>query len=201
MSLPIYELKINASLQDDSMVDYVALVDAPAIQKDFLAFNDELLSPKKDRFQIVSEDQHIISGALMVADQLIYRNNETFGEHYVKFSAQTIKEIAIKFAKKKFQNNVNLMHDTNQKVDGVTMFESFIVDKSRGIMPMKGFEDAPDGSWFVSMLVENDAVWQQVKEGKINGFSIEGIFNYTPKLSKDEIKMQKIKDILSSIKA
>ena len=66
---------------------------------------------------------------------------------------------------------------------------------------MKGFEDAPDGSWFVSMLVENELVWEQVKQGMINGFSIEGIFNYTPKLSKDELKMQKIKDILSNIKA
>jgi hypothetical protein len=93
------------------------------------------------------------------------------------------------------------MHDPNQIETGVTMFESFISDKSRGIAPMKGFEDAPDGSWFVSMLVENDEVWQKVKEGMINGFSIEGIFNYTPKLSKDEVKMQKIKDILSSIKA
>jgi hypothetical protein len=64
---------------------------------------------------------------------------------------------------------------------------------------MAGFEDAPDGSWFCSMLVENDEVWQQVKAGKINGFSIEGIFNYTPKVNKDEIKMQKIKDILEQI--
>ena len=62
----------------------------------------------------------------MLADELIYRNNEKFGEHYVKFSAETIKQIAIKFAKKKYNQNVNLMHDANQKVDGVTMFESLV---------------------------------------------------------------------------
>jgi len=199
MSLPIYELKINASLQDDSMVDYVALVDAPAIQKDFLAFNDELLSPKKDRFQIVSEDQHIISGALMVADQLIYRNNETFGEHYVKFSAQTIKEIAIKFAKKKFQNNVNLMHDTNQKVDGVTMFESFIVDKSRGIMPMKGFEDIADGSWFGSFYVENNDVWESIKSGEYKGFSVEGLFDYNAPITENQNTLNELSKLINSM--
>jgi hypothetical protein len=91
------------------------------------------------------------------------------------------------------------MHDPNQIETGVTMFESFISDKSRGIEPMKGFEDAPDGSWFVSMLVENDEVWEKVKEGLINGFSIEGIFNYTPKLTNEEIKMQKIINILEQI--
>ena len=81
------------------------------------------------------------------------------------------------------------------------MFESFISDKTRGIQPMKGFEDAPDGSWFVSMLVENDAVWEQVKAGQVNGFSIEGIFNYSPKMTEEEVKMNKIYDILSSIKS
>ena len=41
-------------------------------------------------FQVVNEEERIISGPLMLADMLIYRNNEQFGEHYVKFSAETI---------------------------------------------------------------------------------------------------------------
>ncbi|NBU80881.1 MAG: N-acetyltransferase, partial [Flavobacteriaceae bacterium] len=47
MNYPIYELKINESLNDESEVSYVALVDAPAIQKDFLAFNDQFIEPSK----------------------------------------------------------------------------------------------------------------------------------------------------------
>ena len=42
MTLPIYELKISENLTDEAQVDYIALVDAPAIKKDFLAFNDQL---------------------------------------------------------------------------------------------------------------------------------------------------------------
>ena len=135
-------------------------------------------SKKFSQFQIISEDEKIISGPLMIADELIYRNNDTFGEHYVKFSADTIKEISIKFAKKKYQANVNLMHDQNQVVDGVTMFESFIVDKKRGILPMKGFEDVADGSWFGSFYVENPDVWNKIKSGELRGFSVEGLFDY-----------------------
>ena len=41
MTLPIYELKISENLNDEAMVDYIALVDAPAIKKDFLAFNED----------------------------------------------------------------------------------------------------------------------------------------------------------------
>lgn len=195
MELPLYMLEISDDLSDDAEVQFVALVDRPAIQKNWNAFKNE------QKFEIISEDKHIISGCAMLADTPIFRSDANFGDYYVAFSKDTIVKIVQKYFKKGYQNNVNLMHDHNQIESGVTMFESFISDKSRGISPMKGFEDAPDGSWFVSMLVENDAVWQQVKEGKVNGFSIEGIFNYTPKLSSDEAKMQKIKDILSSIKA
>jgi hypothetical protein len=160
---------------------------------------NKLTSIQKMKFSI-NEDEQIVSGPLMLSDTPIYRFDAN-GEYYVVFNAATIQKIVQKYFQKGYQANVNLMHDPNQIESGVTMFESFISDKSRGIAPMKGFEDAPEGSWFVSMLVENEAVWAKVKDGTIKGFSIEGIFNYTPKQSKDEVKMQQIKDILSSIKA
>ena len=153
-------------------------------------------------FQIVSEDEHIISGPLMVANMPIYRNNEKFGEHYVTFSAETIKQIAIKFAKKKYQNHVNLMHDPNMTVEDCTMFESFIVDKKRGIMPMQGFEDIADGSWFGSFYVENPEVWQNIKDGFLKGFSVEGMFDYdepTKTLSAEEQALKKISELLNVI--
>ena len=240
--LPIYELKINESLNDDSEVNYIALVDSPATEKTFLAFKDEFVEPSKGEhetdfiprcisymvgegkdqeqataicysiweehfavkpakhsFQIVNEEQRIVSGPLMVANQLIYRNNEKMGEHYVKFSAETIKDIAIKFSKKKYQMNVNLMHDPKMKVEGVTMFESFIVDKKRGILPMEQFKDIPDGSWFGSFYVENEDVWQAVKKGELRGFSVEGLFQYDEPLSPEEQALKKISALLNEL--
>ena len=70
------------------------------------------------------------------------------------------------------------MHDEALSVEGVTMYESFIVDSSRGVMAMKGFEDAPEGSWFGSFKVENESVWNKIKSGEFKGFSVEGVFNY-----------------------
>ena len=75
MDFPIYELKINEKVQDDAEVSFVALVDAPAIKRDFLSFKEAV------KFEVLSEEQHIITGPLMVPDQLIYRNSEKFGEH------------------------------------------------------------------------------------------------------------------------
>jgi predicted ABC-type ATPase len=194
MELPLYMLEISDDLNDDAEVQFVSLVDRPAIQKNWNAFKNE------QKFQIVSEDKHIISGCAMLADTPIFRSDVNFGDYYVAFSKETIVKIVQKYFKKGYQNNVNLMHDPNQIETGVTMFESFISDKTRGIHPMKGFEDAPDGSWFVSMLVENDAVWEKVKQGNVNGFSIEGIFNYEPMVSKEQQVMNEIYKILGDIK-
>jgi hypothetical protein len=145
-------------------------------------------------FAIESEEQRIISGALILADTNIYRRDDA-GEYYVNFPKETIKDIVLKFYKKGYQKNVNLMHDSGSVVQGLTMFESWIKDSKRGIGGMKGFEDVPDGSWFGSFKVENDEVWNMIKEGKVKGFSVEGIFNYARKTSEEE-KMSAIIKIL-----
>lgn len=194
MELPIYELMINEDMQDDAEVSFIALVDKPAIQKNWNAFKENV------KLQIVSEDRRIISGPAMLADTLIYRNDIHHGEYYVVFSKDTVFKIVKKWFKKGYQSNFNLMHDSQQIIDGVTMFESFISDKDRGILPMKGFEDAPDGSWFVSLSVDNEDVWSDVKEGKFKGLSVEGLFEYGKIKNKETEIIQSIKEILSKVK-
>jgi hypothetical protein len=197
MDLPIYELKIQEELQDDAEVSFIALVDKPAIQRDFVAFSQE---SHGQSFAIQDEDKHIISGPLMLADKPIYRNNKKFGEHFVTFSAETIKDIAIKFSKKGYQGNVNLMHDQDMQLEGLIMFESFIVDKARGIQPMAGFEDAKDGSWFGSFYVENEKAWQLIKEGKVKGFSVEGYFEYPMEKKAPTYAEQKLAELAELLK-
>jgi hypothetical protein len=193
MELPLFELKINDDINDDAEVNFVSLVDRPAIQRNWNAFKE------KYKFEIISEEKRIISGPLMLADTPIFRSDATHGDYYVMFSKDTIFKIAQKFFKKGYQANVNVNHDPSQKVDGVVMFESFISDEERGIAPMKGFEDAPDGSWFGSFKVENDDTWQKVKNGEVKGFSVEGVFEYSKTKSKDQEMLDQIKKILSAI--
>ena len=150
----------------------------------------------KFKFVIQDEEQRIISGPLMVANQRIYRVDADGFEYEVFFSPATIKKIAIKMAKKGFQNNVNLMHSADMQLQGVTLFEIFQSDKERGIMPMKGFEDLADGSLFGSMYVDNDQAWQLIKDGKVKGFSVEGNFGMRSK-DKYEEQMEQIISILS----
>lgn len=175
-TLPIYSLEIVNDTESDVEVDFVSLVDRPAIEKQFLAFAEDSWIDRQN-FEIQDEEEMIISGPIMMANKPIYRNDIN-GEYYVVFSPETIKKIAQKFFKKGYQSNVNLMHDDGQTVEGVTMFESWITDEKRGIYPMKGFEDVPNGSWFGSFKVDNQEVWDKVKTGEFKGFSVEGVFNY-----------------------
>lgn len=183
--LPIYEMVIDESPESDVEVSFVALVPKPAIEKNFMAFS----AFKEIKMDFAADPaRQIISGPAMVADTLIYRK-DAGGEYNVFFSKETIAEIALKFFKKDYQKNLNLFHDPALSLQGVTIFESFISDKSRGVQPMKGFEDLPDGTWFISAKVENPDVWAKIQSGEVKGFSVEGIFSYTkkPKIVEDQI--------------
>jgi hypothetical protein len=195
MELPVFELMINEDINDDAEVNFVALVDRPAIQRNWNAFKE------KSNFEITNEEKRIISGPLMLSDTPIFRSDSTHGDYYVVFSKDTIFKIVQKYFKKGYQGNVNLGHDQNLVQDNITLFESFISDKNRGILPMKGFEDAPDGSWFGSMKVDNEDAWQKVKSGEVKGFSVEGIFEYSKRpVNQEQSLLEAIKEILMQVK-
>ena len=156
----------------------------------------ELSKARKARFEIQNEEKRIISGAAMIADLPIYRYDETRGEYYVVFDKETIFEIAKKWARGDKYDAVNIHHD--KAVNGLSLFESFIVDRERGIMPPKGYEEVADGSWFLSYIVNDESIWQRVKEGEFKGFSVEGFFDFEETVE-DKIAnamMKKLKRVL-----
>jgi hypothetical protein len=150
-------------------------------------------------FAVQDEDQRIVSGPLMIADLPIYRRDED-GEYYVMFTGEQIKKIVQRFFKKGYQAKVNIEH--GKKAEGVYMFESYIIDRDRGVNPPTGFEDVADGSWFGSFKVENDKLWGEVKAGTFKGFSVEGLFRYEKAgmiVQKEEQIMAQIFKILEQI--
>lgn len=173
---PIYKASISPDVDSDLEVNYIGLVDRPAIERNFQAFN----AYKQRLHFALNEEKQIISGPAMIADMPIYRQDPKLGEYYVVFDRDSIRAIVEKFSAKGYLKNFNLFHDQQQQVSDVTIFNSFINDKSLGIAPLAGFEDVADGSWFISAKVNNPAVWQSVKSGAIKGFSVEGLFEYMP---------------------
>lgn len=177
MDYPIYLAVINPDIKSDVEVNFIALVDKPAIERNFMAFNKT--EPYVSKFAI-NEEKRIISGAAMIADMPIYRKDEALGEYYVVFDAASIQDIVQKFSAKGFMTNFNLFHDDKAAISDVTIFNSFISNTDLGIHPPEGFADCANGSWFISAKVNNDAVWERIKSGELRGFSVEGLFDYIP---------------------
>jgi hypothetical protein len=154
----------------------------------------------RQEFKIEDEEKRIVSGYFMKADLPIIRLNDNNEKYYVVFRRDTIEKIVNKFFKNGLNANVNLMHDNNLQAKGVYVIESLIIDSKRGIKAPKGFEDAPDGSWWGSMRVENDEVWSMVKDGSFKGFSVEGMFGQAKTVKYPVTLINKIREVVKKYK-
>jgi len=178
----IVELVIEKDLDG---IEAVSLVDAPAIEENFIALNKEYRMDLAE----VDSDKRILMGAALVPNKQIYRRNGK-DEFYVFFSEATVKQASELFLKNGNQSNATLEH--KNKFEGATVVESWIIDnpemdKSRAY----GF-DLPKGTWMISMKIEDEKVWKEVKEGKYKGFSIEGYFADKLEMSLQELEEEEL---------
>ena len=153
-------------------VKEIALVDRPAIQRNWHAFKEQ----KDFNFKVVDDKKRIVSGYFMLADTPIYRRTEELGEFNVVFPRHVVEHIVDKHFKDGHAGTFNLMHNTGEVEEDVFLIESLIIDSDRGVFAPEAFGSAPDGSWWGSARVLNDKIWQQVLDGTFQGFSVEGDF-------------------------
>jgi len=167
----LIELFIDDKDQDNAL-DMISFVSAPAIEKDFMHFKEQ-----KEKFEFKSnEEKRIVTGAAMIPNQEIIRMDAEDKPYFVYFTEETIEKAQEVFAKYGKTKSTNFEHKTGMR--DVTVVESWIVtdptnDKSNAL----GFSDIPKGSWFVSYKVDNDELWEKIKNGEVRGFSIEGVFS------------------------
>ena len=112
-------------------------------------------------------------GAGLIPDKKIYRRNKEGEEYEVWFSKDTVRQASEIFFQKGLQSETTLEHEIDLK--GNTVVESWIKESEVDKSVANGI-DVPIGTWLISMKVEDDAVWELAKQGKIKAFSIEGKF-------------------------
>jgi hypothetical protein len=169
MDLPIIELTLEDLEQG---VDATALVENPAIQRNWMAFKEH----KDFKFKTHNEDKRILAGALMVADFPMYRNMNG-KEFFVKFSSETIEELADRMVLNNKLTAFNFEHDSKKELADMHIQQFFIINTELGVNTPIGFEELPNGSLFAFVKVNNEQVWNDyVKTGIVKGFSIEGNF-------------------------
>ncbi len=182
----IVELIID---KDTDGIDAVSLVDFPAIESNFVALNKEY----EVKLAEVDAEKRILMGAALIPNKQIYRK---YGkdEFYVFFSKDTVKQASELFLKNGNQSNATLQH--NSKIEGMTVVESWIIDDTENDKSNAYGFSLPEGTWMISMKADNDEVWQDVKDGKVKGFSIEGYFADKLEMAKEEEIVRQIIDIL-----
>tara|TARA_Y100000401_G_C8322889_1_gene226460 strand:- start:1661 stop:2800 length:1140 start_codon:yes stop_codon:yes gene_type:complete len=175
----IVELVIDDS-NEAIAIDAISLVTSPAIEVNAVFFNKEnnLTLAKIDE-----EKRMLVSPALIPYKQIYRYNADTDKHYYVYFTADTVRKSAEAFIKHHNTNNATIQHE--YKVTGVSVIESWISEsETKDKSNLYGYE-LPKGTWFVSMRIENDEVWQQIKSGELKGLSIEGYFvNAAEKMAK-----------------
>ena len=172
----------NATLPEEAIGLYtISLVDDPAFETEWVALSKdkECVDLQRVMFSVMGDEmQRKVMVVICRADYPILRKkgNELI---YVVFSKDVIKEMSQRFIKNGFQNAVNIEHRANSFVDGVEMEQIFIKDVEKGVNP-QGFENIEDGSLFAVYKVNNDEVWEGIKNGVWKSVSLEGIFNFVP---------------------
>ena len=195
----IVELVIDEN-DETSGIEAISVVHAPAIEESFIALNKHELLLKE-----VNKEKRILMGAALIPDKSIYRRNDKGDEYYIYFSKDTVRKASELFFKR--SNHKNATYEHKQPIEGMTIVESWIVENTKKDKSAHYGLNVPEGTWMVSMKVDNDEIYEKAKNGEVKGFSIEGYFADKLDLNSQSIEeyerqltIEELKEIISEEK-
>lgn len=153
----------------------VSLVEDPAIEESFIALSKQIQVKLND-------EKRLIIGPALIPDKPIYRymNGKEF---YISFDSQTIQEMASSYLR---NGQITLEH--SEDTDGAYIVESWIKTNELDKSNEYGFNE-PIGTWFLTIKIIDDQIWQGIKDGTYKGFSIEAMINMSKETNFiDELK-------------
>jgi hypothetical protein len=158
----VFSIVVN----ENDVVEAIALTDAPAIEEMFVAFN-------KQRRVYFNDELRMIVSPLLIPNQLIYRYDEN-GEYYLTIDAANIEKVASKIIGKRIVFNYE---HTAKTFDGVELQSVFVSNEKMDIKAPSYFNHLPDKTLYIVAKVNSDEVWSMIKSGEVKGVSIEALFS------------------------
>jgi len=160
--LPLYDI----TLEDFEQGMYkISLVDKPAIEENFIYFNEV---KKVEMF--ANDEKKEVVGPIMIPNKEILRFSPENGYYYVRFTEETIRDIMYNYSKKGLFNQFGIHHEYDTQ--DVVMLEVWMKESDNDKSKDYGY-DLPNGTVFVKAKIESDELFSAIKEGEVNGFSIE----------------------------
>jgi len=186
---------VELVIDDDSQelaIDAISLVSAPAIEQDFVYFGKE---KNNLTFAKVDEAKRMLVSPALIPNKQIFRYDpNTDSEYYVFFSPETVRKASELYLK--HNNHHKATYEHQDRVSGVLTVESWIKEGDMDKSKLYGF-DLPNGTWFVKMKIQNEELWNKIKDGELKGLSIEGYF--TDKMEKMSERQPTDEEILKAL--
>ncbi|MFB9079439.1 XkdF-like putative serine protease domain-containing protein [Flavobacterium procerum] len=190
-----YELVFS---KDQEGVFRVSLVKDPALETTLLHFNAE----KPQIFHFTEDEKQIVYAPAMIPNKLIFRADVNGENAQVFYTSDTIDQLQKNYFKNGHNSTTNINHNQKENIEGVYPFESWIVqdpanDKSNAM----GF-NLPAGTWMMGYKIDNQEVWNEVKNGNLDGLSIEARLGFKEVNNNENYNKQTMnkKSIFKSIK-
>jgi len=166
----VFEVFINEDKKDQGVRAF-SLVNMPAIEVNWVTLSKE----HELKFSVQNEKQRILTGPFLIPEQKIVRSDSE-GLYHIFYSKETVKKIAEKFFKD--VNIQNSTHEHSVLLANNTIIESWIIEDSIKDKSAHLGYNLPVGTWMISVKVDNEDYWnQEVMQGKVKGFSLEGRFD------------------------
>lgn len=204
--LPLY----NISLDDFVEGMYkISLVDKPAIEENFLYFSKQ----EAPVLEFANEEKKEVVGPIMIPNKPILRFSPEKGYYNVQFTEEVIREIMYRYSKDGLFNSFGIDHAYD--TDDVTMLEVWMKESDNDKSVDYGYE-LPNGTVFVKAKIESDELFNAIKGGEINGFSIEieanieqinveesmNVLEFAKELAKQELAFEaKLTELVTRIEA
>lgn len=189
-NIPVFEMEMD---EDAEGIYAISFVDRPAIREKFVFLSED--GKESAPILMQDEEERMVYSPALIPEQFIYRNDEELGEHYIKWSANSIKETRNRMMRDQNTKAFNLMHQEGEYFEGVYTVETWLKGKKQDKANELGFKSLPQGTLMVGIKVENDEVWEKIKTGEVAGISIEGRFAQKQKLA-EQPKRLKYKTML-----
>lgn len=165
------KLKKYSVVADSSEIYNISLVEEPAIEVDYVAFDkDKETKPNLKFIEDKQNEKYMILGPALIPDKNIYRNYDG-NEFYVSFSAECIEKLSHNFVKNCYGAGC-FTKDHNGFCEGCYLAESWIKTSENDKSVDYGF-DCPIGTWFIAAKIDSIDLWDSIKKGERKGFSIE----------------------------
>lgn len=168
----------------------VSLVEDPAIESNFIALSKQQSSIK------LENEKRLLIGAALVPNKPIYRNVNG-NEFYISFDETTIEKLAQDFLANDYQHNITVDHQ--EEANDIVIVESWIKTSENDKSVNYGLNE-PIGTWFIGMKVNNDEIWQRIKDGFYKGFSIEAVVGLDELINNNNLQLAMDKEFIDKLR-